>query len=65
MAPREFPLFRGFLGNSVGQATLPSADMDDRTLNLWRQIESCRRRGRSQIGNRTKPATPSPPQKGS
>jgi len=29
--------------------------MDDKSLNLWRQIEDCRRREREQAG-RTKPA---------
>jgi len=31
--------------------------MDDKTINLWRQIEDCRRRGRGQAGNRFEPAT--------
>jgi len=39
--------------------------MDDRTLNLWRQIEGFRRRGRGQGINRGKPGAPLPPQKGS
>jgi len=32
--------------------------MDDKSLNLWRQIEDSRRRGRPQQGNRSKPAPP-------
>ncbi|HEX4801538.1 MAG TPA: hypothetical protein VFU91_10225 [Sphingomicrobium sp.] len=32
--------------------------MDDKSLNLWRQIEDSRRRGRVQQGNRTKPGPP-------
>jgi len=32
--------------------------MDDKSLNLWRQIEDSRRRGRPQHGNRSKPAPP-------
>jgi len=30
--------------------------MDDKTLNLWRQIESGRREGRGQTPSPTKPA---------
>jgi len=30
--------------------------MDDKTINLWRQIENCRRRGRGQGAERSKPA---------
>jgi len=30
--------------------------MDDKTINLWRQIEDCRRRGKSQAAERSKPA---------
>jgi hypothetical protein len=29
--------------------------MDDKTINLWRQIEDCRRRARGQASNRSKP----------
>jgi hypothetical protein len=29
--------------------------MDDKTINLWRQIEDCRRRGRAQAADRIKP----------
>jgi hypothetical protein len=35
--------------------------MDDKTLNLWRQIEESRRQGREQRPGRAKPlATPMP-----
>lgn len=30
--------------------------MDDKTINLWRQIEDCRRRGKGRSGDRSKPA---------
>jgi len=33
--------------------------MDDKTLNLWRQIESCRRRNKGQAAGR--PKTPTAP----
>jgi hypothetical protein len=30
--------------------------MDDKTINLWRQIEDCRRRSKGQAAERSKPA---------
>jgi len=30
--------------------------MDDKTINLWRQIEDCRRRGKGRSADRSKPA---------
>ena len=35
------------------------ADMDDKTINLWRQIEGARRVGKRQPG-RSRPAAPRP-----
>jgi hypothetical protein len=35
--------------------------MDQKTINLWRQIEDCRKRGRAQSTGRGKPtAAPAP-----
>jgi len=35
--------------------------MDDKTLNLWRQIESCRRRAQKRPGRTTPDAPPALP----
>ena len=49
-------------GTQVGQPTLRCATMDDKSLNLWRQIEGARRVGKRQAMSRPRPQ--SAPQRG-
>jgi hypothetical protein len=43
------------VGTGVVEPTFRPPDMDDKTINLWRQIEDCRKRGRAQPAERGKP----------
>jgi hypothetical protein len=50
----------GSRGTTVGQPTLGTPHMDDKTINLWRQIESYRLRNKAPATRRSKPpAAPS------
>jgi hypothetical protein len=42
-------------GTSVARPTFSAPTVDDKTLNLWRQIEGARRSGRRQAVPRAKP----------
>lgn len=48
------------VGTSVAEPTFGSPHMDDKTLNLWRQIEGARRVGKRQV-MRSRPAVPAVP----
>lgn len=50
-------------GTRVGKPTFRPPAMDEKTLNLWRQIESCRRRTARQ-GAVPPTAAPSPERQG-
>jgi len=43
-----------------GDVSVP-ADMDDKTINLWRQIEGARRVGKRQVGRPRPAAAPARP----
>ena len=45
------------LGTWIGQATFPTA-MDDKSINLWRQIEDSRRHAKRQSPEPGKPEAP-------
>jgi len=48
----------GANGTSVGQPTFRWPIMDDKTINLWKQIEGARRVGKRRARERATPGAP-------
>lgn len=51
-------------GTYFGRVTFCHADMDDKSINLWRQIEGARRVGKRQVGRVRPTAAPTRPAAG-